>query len=222
MLSILITYSSAVHIISTWPSGIGDLKLLAIGICIPYNVHTVGSIWCSCVCNFFSFITQFNFNFLVLLAFLFWTLLFRGSFFFWSFMHLAAAYLHNWGFWICLFLLIKTVYSRVGSSLSMDPLIYVLVGVGGYIVLQAILTIALRHHKFRGKNYIFNPEIIHDIAKSVSSKGKSVEEMNTMVIEELHRRYPLHISKEQKWLWFKYGSHPFLSFNVCLLNFSFI
>jgi hypothetical protein len=84
----------------------------------------------------------------------------------------------------------------------MISIFFIVMGVIFFIFLQFILTIYLKNYKFNDKN-IFQPDILYEISKK--GIGKSKEEMFEIILQELIKKYPQHIWKEKKWLWFNAG-----------------
>jgi len=72
-----------------------------------------------------------------------------------------------------------------------------------YIAHQFVLKHYLEGHKFKGKNFVFDPEILYEISKK--GIGKPKEEMFEIVHQELQRLYPNHIWTKRHWLWFNSG-----------------
>jgi C-8 sterol isomerase len=48
--------------------------------------------------------------------------------------------------------------------------------------------------------YVFEPGVLHDVARQAIARGRPVEELITIVVEELSKRYPGHISSTPSWL----------------------
>jgi len=86
---------------------------------------------------------------------------------------------------------------------KMISLLFVLSCITTYIVIQYSMKLIFQKHRFSGSNLVFDPEILQEIA--TKGTGKNKEEMFDIVHNELLKRYPKHIWKERKWLWFNAG-----------------